>query len=169
MSEGKTTATIEIDVSTEAKSKKPAKLADSLKSSKKKKEADTPVSKEAATPVSKEAATPVSKEAATPVSKEAVTSVSKESLPKTSKETPSPSPVRKAAEVRASASTSKSALKSVKEPTKKTGIEPSAELMTPTQIDIDSHRDKDDFKDVEIRTKPVFGRRSKFKHIPGMC
>ncbi|KAK6017639.1 hypothetical protein OSTOST_16836, partial [Ostertagia ostertagi] len=75
MSEGKTTATIEIDVTTEAKAKKPAKMADSLKSSKKKKEADTPVSKEAATPVSKEAATPVSKEAATPVSKEAATPV----------------------------------------------------------------------------------------------
>uniref|UniRef100_A0A7I4YTE0 Tyrosine-protein kinase n=1 Tax=Haemonchus contortus TaxID=6289 RepID=A0A7I4YTE0_HAECO len=30
-----------------------------------------------------------------------------------------------------------------------------------TQIDLDSRREKDDFKDVEIRTKPVFGRRSK--------
>ncbi|KAK6018966.1 protein tyrosine kinase, partial [Ostertagia ostertagi] len=60
MSEGKTTATIEIDVTTEAKAKKPAKMADSLKEfEEERRKLIHQSAKKQATPVSKEAATPV--------------------------------------------------------------------------------------------------------------
>ncbi|KAK6045880.1 hypothetical protein COOONC_16616 [Cooperia oncophora] len=123
ISEGKTTATIEIDVAAKPKdeSKKP----------------DTGKSPESKT---KEVQSAESKKA-----KEVVAPLSKETAKKSEKEIPSS----------CSSKGVSPAMKSPKEPVKKDGA--TAEL-TITQIDIDSRREKDDFKDVEIRTKPS-GRR----------
>lgn len=61
-------------------------------------------------------------------------------------------------------------VRSVIEPPKSTTatpsaiLKPSSELIKPTQIDVDSRRDREEFN-VEIRTKPVFGRRSKFSEL----
>lgn len=41
---------------------------------------------------------------------------------------------------------------------------PSSELLKSSHVDVDSRREKDEVN-IEIRTKPVFGRRSKFSEI----
>ncbi|EYC42745.1 hypothetical protein Y032_0520g2857 [Ancylostoma ceylanicum] len=138
-SEGKTTATVDLDVP-------------DVKKAAAKKAATEP----------KSSVTEVGDKKAGPTSEDAT---SKEGTKKPADATKAAAPAKEAAS------------KDVKDGGKKTGVEvstqqklkdassylkpPSAELSKSSHVDVDSHREKEEIN-VEIRTKPIFGRRSKF-------
>ncbi|EYC42744.1 hypothetical protein Y032_0520g2857 [Ancylostoma ceylanicum] len=141
-SEGKTTATVDLDVP-------------DVKKAAAKKAATEP----------KSSVTEVGDKKAGPTSEDAT---SKEGTKKPADATKAAAPAKEAAS------------KDVKDGGKKTGVEvstqqklkdassylkpPSAELSKSSHVDVDSHREKEEIN-VEIRTKPIFGRRSKFTHV----
>ncbi|KAK5979615.1 hypothetical protein GCK32_016237, partial [Trichostrongylus colubriformis] len=182
ISEGRTTMTTEVEVACENKAapqkkekadvgKSPDKTlaaeAVQSQSSKKKKESAAPSEEPAAKSIVKETPQKSVMEAISPPPEKSVAASASQSQSSKKKDSAAPSE-QPAAKGTVKETPQKSVMEIVTPPPEKS-VAASASKETvlkfskeTTQVDFDSHRDKDDFKDVEIRTKPVFGRRSRF-------